>query len=177
VVTFDTHEALSRCNHLECITTMPVASGIPFPFSVPCDDMLTMLVCATRWLFRHLYTLAFMSMHKSCLLVYHPYFNTMKLWTSNLNLHLSSCRHHLLFVFLLMCLFTCSLTFLLCLPCLSRLSALCLFHMLFAPFPSIACLLVFCLCHCMYTYGARTHGARARSPKHKQKGKDVSMSI
>ena len=43
------------------------------------------------------------------------------------------------------------------------------FHILFAYFPSIACLLVSCLCLCMYTHGARTHGARARFPKRKKK--------
>ena len=46
------------------------------PFSALCNDML---VCATRWLYVHLYTLAYMSMHESCLLVCHPYLNTMKL--------------------------------------------------------------------------------------------------
>ena len=30
---------------------MPIASCIPFPFSAPCDDMLTMLICVTHWLF------------------------------------------------------------------------------------------------------------------------------
>ena len=74
--------------------------------------------------------------------------------------------HHLLFAFFLVCLLACLHAFLfLYLPCLSCLSALCLFHMLFASFPSIACLLVSCLCLYMYTHGARTHGARARSPK------------
>ena len=42
--------------------------------------------------------------------------------------------------------------------------------MLFASFISIACLLVSFLCLCMYIHGARMHGARARSPRHKQKG-------
>ena len=83
------HEALFGCNHLGCITTMSVASCIPFPFSAPCNDMLTMLACATRWLSMHLYTLAYMSMHESCLLVCRPCFNTMKLWTSDPNLYLS----------------------------------------------------------------------------------------
>ena len=46
---------------------MLIASCVPFPFSVLCDDMLTMLVCATCLLFMHPYTLAYMSMHKSCL--------------------------------------------------------------------------------------------------------------
>ena len=147
---------------------MPVASCIPFPLSSPCDDMLAMLVYATRWLSMHLYMLAYMFMHESCLLVCRPSFNTMKLWTFDPNLHLClvdttfcllSCLFVFSFVFLLSCFFA--------LPCLS---ALCLFHMLFASFPSIACLLVFCFCVCMYTYGVRTQGARARSPKHKQKG-------
>ena len=89
MLTFDAHEALFGCNHLGCIAMMAVALCIPFPFAAPCDDMLTMLVCTTRWLYMHLYTLAYMSMHESCLLVCHPYFNTMNLWTSNLDLHLS----------------------------------------------------------------------------------------
>ena len=80
--------------------------------------------------------------------------------------------HHLLFAFLLVCLLICLLAFLfLYLPCLSCLFALCLFHMLFATFPSIASLLVSCLCLCMYTHGVRTHGARARCPRRKQKGR------
>ena len=39
----------------------------------------------------------------------------------------------------------------------------------FACFPSRACLLVSCLCLCMEAHGIRMHGARARSPGHKQK--------
>ena len=106
------------------------------------------------------------------------------------------CEHHLLFSFLLICLFSCLLAcmfafllswlfvylvachvscHMLCLPCLSCLYVLCLFHMLFASFPSIACLLVSCSCLCMYTYEARTHGARARSPRHKQKGRGCKL--
>ena len=107
VFTFDAHEALSRCNHLECICTMLVASCIPFPFSVLCDDMLTMLVCATRWLSVHLYKLAYMSMHESCLLVCCPCFNTMKLWTSNPNLHLSPTNTTFCLLFRLSCLLSC----------------------------------------------------------------------
>ena len=59
------------------------------PFSALCDDMLTMLVCDTRWLSMHLYMLAYMFMHESCLLVCRPCFNTMKSWTFDPNLHLS----------------------------------------------------------------------------------------
>ena len=93
------------------IWEMPVASCIPFPFSASCDDMLTMLVCVTRWLSMHLYMLAYMSMHESCLLVCHPCFNTMKLWTSDPNLHFS--LMDTTFFFLLSCLFAFSLVCLL----------------------------------------------------------------
>ena len=68
---------------------IPVASCIPFPFFALGDDMLAMLLCATCWFYMHLYTLAYMSMHESCLLVCRPCFNTMKVWTSDLDLHLS----------------------------------------------------------------------------------------
>ena len=60
-----------------------------FPFSSPHNAMLTMLVCSIRWLSMHLYTLTYMFMYKSCLLVCRPYFNTIKLWTFDPNLHLS----------------------------------------------------------------------------------------
>ena len=134
----------------------------------------------------HLYTLIYMSMLESCLIVCRPHFNTMKLWTSDPNLHLSLvgttfCLLSFLFAF---CLFICCLACLtffhkLCLPCLSHLPIFCLFHARFAHFPSIACLLVSCLCLCMYAQGARMLGARARSPRRKQKGrgcKHVDMS-
>ena len=79
------------------------------PFFASHDAMLTMLIYATRWLSMHLYTLAHMSMHESCLLVCHPCFNTMKLWTFNPNLHFSPvdttfCLLSYLFAFLLVCL-------------------------------------------------------------------------
>ena len=114
----DAHKALFGCNHLGCITMMLVASCIPFPFSTPCDDMLTLLVFAPSWLCMHLYTLAYMSMHESYLLVRCPCFNTIKLWTFNSNLHLSlanttfclfPCLFAFLFVCSLSCLFVCSL--------------------------------------------------------------------
>ena len=109
----DAHEALFGCNHLGCIVMMLVASCIPFPFFTSCDDMLTMLICATRWHYMHLYTLAYMSMRESCLLACRPCFNTMKLWTSNPNLHLSPtdttfCLLSCLFAFLFVCLFSSS---------------------------------------------------------------------
>ena len=85
--------------------------------------------------------------------------------------------HDLLFISLPVSLFACLLALMLYLPCLSTLSALCLFIMLFASFPSMACLLVSCLCLYMYT-----HGVRAWSPRHKQKGwgcehEDMSQAV
>ena len=81
-------------------------------------------------------------------------------------------KHHLLFAFLLVCLLACLLAFLfLCLQCLSCLSTLCLVHMLYASL-SFHCLFVgflFLPSH-VHTHGERTHGARARSPRCKQKG-------
>ena len=87
-----------------------------FPFSASCNAMLTMLVCATCQLAMHLCMLAYMFMHESCLLMCHPCFNTMKLWTFDPNLHLSlvdtipcllSCLFAFALVFLLSCFFTC----------------------------------------------------------------------
>ena len=80
--------------------------------SDPCDAMLTMFVRAIHWLSVHLYLLAHMSMHESCLLVCHPFLNTMKFWTFNPNLHLSHtdttfCLLSCLFAFLLICLLSC----------------------------------------------------------------------
>ena len=100
------------CNHLGGIAMMPIASFIHFPFFAPCDNMLAMLVCPTHWLSIHLYVLAHMSMYKSCLLVCHPCFNTMKLWTFDPNLHLSLldtifCLLSCLFAFLHICLLSC----------------------------------------------------------------------
>ena len=91
---------------------MPSCSMRTFPFSAPHNSLLTMLVCATRWLFMHLYTLAHMSMHESCLLVCRPRLNTMKLWIFNPNLHLSLadttfCLLSCLFAFSLVCLLSC----------------------------------------------------------------------
>ena len=70
-----------------------------------CNAVLTMFVRTTRWLSMHFYTLAHMSMHESCLLVRHPCFNKMKLWTFDLNLHLS-------FMDTTFCLLSCLLAFL-----------------------------------------------------------------
>ena len=134
VVTFDAHKALFGCNRLECVTMMLFASCIHFPFSTPCDDVLAMLVCATRWLYMHLYTLAYMSMHKSCLLVCSPYFNTMKLCTFDPNLHLSLTDTTF-------CSFSCLFA---CFPIMLSMSIMLIcfmhFHILFASFlPLLVC--------------------------------------
>ena len=155
------------------------------------DAMLTMLVCGTRWLSMYLYMLAYMSMHESCLLVCRPYFNTMKLWTSNPNLHLSPVDTTFflpfcLFVFFLVCLLACLPSyFLACLFILWLVMSPAIWYawhvnhayLLYASFtcslhllPSIACLLVSCLFLCMYTYGAKAYGSRTMSPRHKKKG-------
>ena len=101
-------------------------------------------------------------------------FQHMKLWTFDPNLYLSLVNT----TFCLSSrLFTCFLASLLAMPIM--LIYFMPLHMLFASFPSIACPLVSCLCLCMYTHGARMHRARARSPRHKQKGqryKYIDMS-
>ena len=113
------------------------------PFSTPCDDMLVMLVFATCWLSMHLYMLAYMFMHESYLLVCHPYFNTMKIWTPDPNLHLSPvdttfCWPFCSLTFLVVCFLVCLLIFtchvshhMLCLPylsCLFSLYPLCIIY-------------------------------------------------
>ena len=155
---------------------MPVTLCLPFPFFAPCDDMLIMFVCATRWPSMHLYTLAHMSMHESCLLVCRPYFNTMKLWTSDPNLHLSLmvppsvCL--LAFLFVHLSLLVMSPTT--CYACHIYLAWLLLhpfahyLHISF--FPLFVCWFSRS-CLCMYTHEVRTHKTRARSPKRKQKGR------
>ena len=112
MVTSNAHKALFGCNHLGCIAMMPITLHIALTFFAPCDDVLTMLVCATHWFYMHLYMLVYMFMHESCLLVCRPCFNTMKLWTFNANLHLSLtdttfCFFSCLFAFSLVCLLSC----------------------------------------------------------------------
>ena len=99
------------------------------PFSTQHDDMLAMLVCATRWLSMLLYTLAYMSMHESCLLVCRPCFNTMKLQTSDPNLHLS------LTDTTLVCLLSCFVSLFACI--LVSIFAMSIIHGLYAGFLSL----------------------------------------
>ena len=135
---------------------MPIALCIPFPFSAQCNDMLIMLVYTTRWLFVHLYKLAYMSMHESCLLVCRSYFNTMKLWTSSPNYICLPWTPPFVcfFAYLPFHLFARIFTSLIAIPIM--LICFMPFHMLFSSLLSIACLLVSCLCLCMYTHRVRT---------------------
>ena len=126
---------------------MPIASCVPFAFSTPCDDMLTMLVCATRWLSMHLYMLAYMFVHEFCFLVCHPCFNTMKSWTLDPNLHFSLAGTPFCVFSLLVCplfLLVSFLAFVTYHACHIYLACLlCNLVLLSMLFPSIACLLVF----------------------------------
>ena len=171
LVTSDAYKALFGCDHLGSISECWVASYIPFPFcSVWC---YAYHVCS-----HHL--LAFYASVHACL---HVHAWVLLSSVSSILQHNEAMDirskptfvprgQHFLFALLFVCLLACLLAFLfLCLTCLSCLSTLCLF----ASFPSIACLLVSCLCLCMYTYRARVHEARALSPRCKQKGKDASM--
>ena len=122
---------------------MPGCFVHTLPFFAPRDAMLIMLVCAIHWLSMHLYMLAYMFMHESCLLVCHLCFNTIKLWTFDLNLHLSLtnttfCLPCCLFVFFLVSLLTCSFVylFLSCLPS-HALIAISILLVCFAPFAII----------------------------------------
>ena len=174
MVTSDPHKALFGYNYLGCITIMPVASCIPSLFLAPCDGMLAMLVCATRWLYMHLYTFAYMSMHESYLLVCRPGFNTMKLWTFNPNLHCPSRTP--LFVHFLTCLlsllFACFLAMLVVpIMLICFVPFICLLHLFL---PLLVCwFLVFAF--------ACTHMERGRMelghslPGVSKKGTDASM--
>ena len=117
------------------------------PFSASCDDMLIMLVYATHWLFMYLYTLAYMFMHESCLLVCHPCFSTMKSWTFDPNLHLSLVDTPFCVFSLLVCpicLLVSFLAFVTCYACHIYLACLlCILMLLSTFFPSVVCLLVF----------------------------------
>ena len=152
------------------------------PFSAPCNDML---VSATRWLYVHLYTLAYISMHKSYLLVCRSYFNIMKLQTPDPNLHLSLtdtsfCLLSFLFSLSLVCL-------------LSRLFTRILVSMLampitfacFMPLPYALCTFFFPLLVYWFIIFAFacTHMERGRMelghgfPSTSKRGKDASMWI
>ena len=123
-----------------------------YPLFHSVQRLLTMLFCATCWLYVHLYTLVYMFMHESCLLVCHPCFNIMRIWTSDPNLHLSFVDATFLFVFLLVypLLVICYLT---CLPLCSYVYAMLVIAILFvcfAPLCYYLCIYPFPLLTCWF---------------------------
>ena len=155
MVTSDAHEALFGYNHLGGISGCQVALCIPFPFLLCAMICLPCLFAPPVGFQCIFYTLAYIFMHESCLLVYRPCFNTMRLWTFDPNLHLSSwipsfCLPFCSFVFFLVCFLACLPScFLVCLFILWLVMffairyachvyhgyhALCLFHTLLASF-------------------------------------------
>ena len=156
-----------------CITLMPIASCLSFPFSASCNDMLTMFVCATHWPSIHLYTLAHMSMHESCLLVCCPYFNTMKLWKFDPNLHLSLVDTTF---YMLSCLFACFLVSLLAMSIMLIYFMPLSYAIRISFFPLLVCwflILFFACTHTKQGCMELEHGLPGAS----KKGKDVSMYI
>ena len=145
------------------------------PFSTLHDAMLTMLVYATRWLSMPLYTLAYMFMHKSCLLVCHPYFNTIKSLTFDPNLHLFPREHHLirlLILLLVMSPATCQACFACMLVCFITIAHY--LHISF--FPLLVCWFLVFAFACTHMKGGRMelgHGLPGAS----KKGEDASIWI
>ena len=155
---------------------MPSCTMRTLPFSALHDVMLTMFVCATCWLSMHLYTLAYMSMHESCLLVCHLCFNTMKLWTFDPNLHLSLadttfCLASHLFVFSLVCLLSCFFACYVYHAYLLYASFICFLHLFL---PLLVCwflVFAFACTHMERECMELGHGL----PSASKKGKDTSM--
>ena len=170
MVTFDAHEALFGCKHLGCITMMLVALGIPFPLSAPCDDMLAMLVCATRWLSMHLYTLDYMPMHESSVSSMFQHNEIMDIRSKSTFVPRG---HNLLFALLLVCLLACACF-------LVALLAMSIMLIYFMPHSYALCISFFPLLVCWFlvlafacTHMELGHGLLGAS----KKGKDASMSI
>ena len=155
---------------------MPGCTMRTLPFSALHDVMLTMFVCATYWLSMHLYTLAYMSMHESCLLVCHLCFNTMKLWTFDPNLHLSLadttfCLLSFLFAFSLICLLSCFFACYVYHAYLLYASFICFLHLFL---PLLVCwflVFAFACTHMERECMELGHGL----PSASKKGKDTSM--
>ena len=148
------------------------------PFSTLCDAMRTMLVCATRWFSMHLYMLAYMSMHKSCLLVCCPCFNTMKLWTFDPNLYVSLanttfCLLSCLFAFLLVFLFSCFYACNICHACLLYASFICSLHL---SLPLLVYQFLVFAFRCIHMEQGHME-LRHNLPSASKKGKDASMWI
>ena len=148
-------------------------------------DMLAMLVCATRWLYMHLYTLAYMSMHESCFLVCHPCFNTMKLWTFDPNLHMSLVDATFLFTILLVYLLLVCLLSCLFAHILVSMLAMSITFVYFMPLSYALCTFFFPLRFCWFLVFAFAciHMEQGRLeighslPSASKKGTDASMRI
>ena len=155
---------------------MPSCPMRTLPFSTPSDAMLTMFVRTIHWLSMHLYTVAHMSMHESCLLVCRLCFNTMKLWAFDPNLHLSLMDTTF---YLLSCLFAFSLV------CLLSYFFACHVYHAYLLYASFICFLhlFLPLLFCWFLVFACTHNERGRMelqhglPDASKKGKDASMGI
>ena len=155
---------------------MPGYSVRTLPFFAHHNVMLTMLVCATRWLFMHLYMLAYLFMHKFFLLVCHTWFNTMKLWAFDPNLHLPSWTPP--FVCFLACLpsrlFACFLGSLLAMSIMLICFLVCLM-----PLSCALSLLVYWLLVFTFTCTHTKRGCMELGhglPSASEEGKDVSIS-
>ena len=146
--------------------------------SALCDAMLTMFVRATRWLSMHLYMLAHMSMHESCLLVCRTCFSTMKLWTFDPNLHLSLvditfCLLSCCFAFSLICLLSCFFACRVYHTYLLYDSFICSLHLFLA---LLVCWLLFFAFVCAHLKRGRMK-LRHGLPSASKKGEDASMWI
>ena len=162
-----------------------VASCIPIPFSVLCDDCLPCFFVPL--------------VHFMCILhtSLHVYAWVLLVSVSSILQHNQAMdiqskptfvphKHHLLFAILLVypllvvcylaCLSFCSHLVCYAYHCYLACS-FCAFLLLSMHLSSsIARLLASCLILCMYTHGARIHGARSRSSRRKQKGRGCKLA-
>ena len=155
-----------HCHDVDCLMhTFPLFRSVWwYAYHTCLCHMLDFLLCLHACLHVHAWILSASVLSK-------PQHNeVMDIWSKPTFV---PCGYHLLFAILL-CLFFCLPAFsFVCASCLSyRLPlamlamsiifiCLCPFHMLSVSFPPSACLLVSCLCLCIYARGARTHGVRA----------------
>ena len=166
-----------------------VASCAPIHFSVPCDDCLPCFFVPLVHFMRILHTS--LHVHAWVLLV-----SVSSILQHNEAMDIQSKptfvphKHHLFFAILLVypllvvcylaCLLLCSYvcSHLVCYAChcyfACSFCALLLLSMHLSS--SIARLLASCLFLCMYTHGARIHGARSQSSRRKQKGRGCKLA-
>ena len=183
VVTFDAHEALFGCNHLGCISGCRVAPCIPFPFQLHVMLCLPCLIVTPVGFLCPLHTC--LHVHALVLLA-----SASSILQHNEAMEIRSKPaffphgHHLLFIFLLVCLlsyllahlYACFLasllamsTMLICFMPLSYVLCIFSFHCLSASFLS----LTFVCTHMERGCMELGHGLTGAS----KKGEDVSMQI